>query len=810
MKNNLKWQNCLHVKDKNSSPENQTGQLKTPGKVLKFLPALFLMTATVGFYWPIISLKAVIWNDFIEQYVPFRIFATRALQESVFPFWNPYTFSGMPFFADIQTAVLYPLNLLLCLIPVHYSNPVPFEYQLLFHVFLCGLFMFYLACDFGLSRFSSTASALSIMFGGFTTAHIFHVTMIHALPWILLSTLTLRRTLERKSLKYAAFTGIILSLITFAGHPQLLLYTYYWLTMFLLFHLFTICRKSGFFKNGSVSLSLFILTIALGGGLSAVQLLPTQELRMESARPEMSYIDSNEGAFNPYRLVTMLVPNLYGSPREMSEQNPYWGFGNADVKPGPQYYWETALYTGVVSLFFAIIAVTVLSSAPILFLLIMLIITFLLAMGDTGFIYKLFYNILPGFRMFRDPARIGLFTMISISLLSAFGLSWFETIDKNQVKAKRRLIIASVVLSISACLIALLFQSGAFKGILEHYILKTSYFGIGQDDVTEYSKNIYNAAKINIWVFAIVVTWMAMLIILRLQRIISLTVFSFFLLALILGELFFYGYGYAESKSDPLNIYAPDDLTMYLQTESDKELFRINSRGTVPGTTQIGGASLLFRRNEGMVHKLCLLEGYNPLRLKRQILDAHPKLLDILNVKYKLTIDEIDRSLGIEQRTSMMPRAWMVYNYRVVSNEDSIISVIKDSAFDHRSSVVLEQEPTITLSGPPSIQPSVTINTFTFNRIQGITTTDKNGLMVISEIFYPSWIALVDGKQVPVYRADYALRAIPIPSGKHTFELVYKDKAFTRGLLITIFTVCVTLLIIIVPLHQLFSNRKVA
>ena len=51
--------------------------------------------------------------------------------------------------------------------------------------------------------------------------------------------------------------------------------------------------------------------------------------------------------------------------------------------------------------------------------------------------------------------------------------------------------------------------------------------------------------------------------------------------------------------------------------------------------------------------------------------------------------------------------------------------------------------------------------------------------MVFSEIYYPEWQAFVDDEEVPVGRADYVLRAINVPAGKHTVRLLFEPQSVT-------------------------------
>jgi uncharacterized membrane protein YfhO len=61
----------------------------------------------------------------------------------------------------------------------------------------------------------------------------------------------------------------------------------------------------------------------------------------------------------------------------------------------------------------------------------------------------------------------------------------------------------------------------------------------------------------------------------------------------------------------------------------------------------------------------------------------------------------------------------------------------------------------------------------------------KAGLAVFSEIYYPEWTAKIDGKEVPVLRANYVLRALEVPEGNHTIEFEIKLKSYENGNLIS-------------------------
>jgi uncharacterized membrane protein YfhO len=130
-----------------------------------------------------------------------------------------------------------------------------------------------------------------------------------------------------------------------------------------------------------------------------------------------------------------------------------------------------------------------------------------------------------------------------------------------------------------------------------------------------------------------------------------------------------------------------------------------------------------------------------------------------------------------------------------------------DSLFDYKKKVVLEETP---LFAPDTSTTGAnwncSITKYSLNAITMNVSTPKNGLLILSEIYFPAWKAMVDGKPVPLYLADYALRAIPIEKGNHEVSCYYSTEVFNKGLVLSVLSLLATLGFLI---GGILSKRKI-
>jgi uncharacterized membrane protein YfhO len=59
----------------------------------------------------------------------------------------------------------------------------------------------------------------------------------------------------------------------------------------------------------------------------------------------------------------------------------------------------------------------------------------------------------------------------------------------------------------------------------------------------------------------------------------------------------------------------------------------------------------------------------------------------------------------------------------------------------------------------------------------------RDGWVVLVDAYDPGWRATVDGRPVPLLRANAAFRAVAVPSGRHRIEMRYRPRAVVMGLI---------------------------
>jgi hypothetical protein len=147
--------------------------------------------------------------------------------------------------------------------------------------------------------------------------------------------------------------------------------------------------------------------------------------------------------------------------------------------------------------------------------------------------------------------------------------------------------------------------------------------------------------------------------------------------------------------------------------------------------------------------------------------------------KFSLAYDG-DPAVNVYRNSQVLPRFYVVHSAWPAADQEAAFDLIHRPKFDPATTVVVEggQE----MTGTPSGEDIVKVASYNLNDIALDVETTADGYLVMSEVFYPGWEAIVDGQAAPILRANYAFRAIFVQAGGHRVELRYRPMTWRVGL----------------------------
>lgn len=171
-------------------------------------------------------------------------------------------------------------------------------------------------------------------------------------------------------------------------------------------------------------------------------------------------------------------------------------------------------------------------------------------------------------------------------------------------------------------------------------------------------------------------------------------------------------------------------------------------------------------------------------------------MLDLLNTRYVVARGQLpgydvvyrdeQTGLAVLENPDVLPRAFFVDRVEVAETAEATWARLQSPDFDPARTAILP-EPVDFETTPldTASTTSVELQSYTPDEIVWRVQTDAPRLLVVSEVYYPAgWEATLDGEAVPIYRADYLLRAVPIPAGEHTLVMRFDPQSHETGVLV--------------------------
>jgi hypothetical protein len=741
------------------------------------LAAGLFVLAWLAFSWPWLSGSVTVPWDAKAHFLPQVQFMAASFARGESPFWNPYVFAGSPQIADPQSMIFSPPMLLLALI-----DSAPGSWAIDTTVLLCvlaaGLGVLLMFRDLGWHPAGGLIAALGFSFGAAMAWRLQHFNQVLSLAYLPFALLFLRRALVRSSAAYGLMAGIVAGFIV-DGRDQVALLETYLLSGYVLAHWLSAERLPK-----AMLASAKPLLAGAAGGL-AVALVPvalTILLAEQSNRPEIDYLSAGKGSLHPALLITAVIPHLFGAAGDMDG---YWG--------PPSFAWSGTglfiaqnvgqLYIGSVPLLMLVAGASrgVLWHKDIRFFTICAIFALLYALGWYTPAFRVMYEVLPGVSFYRRPADavflIGGLAALLAGYVTHRAFSWTLPAPRLwQCQIEAAILVSAFIVGL-----ALAFHFVRIESAESALIMAAGWFLAG-------------AAAIG------AANWLK-----PIRPLLALAVLGGVTAAdLAVNNGPNGASGLPPSIADMLEPDTRNETVALLkrkvaETRSDTRRDRV----------ELAGLGFHWP-NASLSHSLEQTLGYNPVRLEiyteatgAQDTAGLPEqrtfsplfwsyrstMADLLGLRFIATgvpIEEIDKSLkpGDMRLIARTPDGFVYENPRALPRvlfAPNAVSadfqrMLKNGgwpAVDPARSVLLENVASASERAPGTARILSYRNTEVVIEAQ----SPAGGYVVLNDVWFPWWMAEVDGRKVPLLRANVIFRAVEVPPGRHTVRMTFRPFA---------------------------------
>jgi hypothetical protein len=696
--------------------------------------AALLFVIVAGYYWKLTLTRQFDWmsgNDLAEQVLPWFTVQAREWHAGHFPLWDPYLWAGQPLLGQGVTGAAYPLNWILFLVPAENGHIVGWAltwYFVVIHL-MAAAFCYLFCRSLGRSRSASLAGGLVFSFCGFLGNTAWPV-MMNGAVWIpLVFLFQLRASRGPRAAANAALSGMFLGIAFLSGHHQIPIFTgLAWMGVWI----YLLTKDRRLFAPAAVAL----LFTGLSG---AMQTLPAYEYGRLARR----WVSAPEA-------VTWNQPVPY-SVHAHFDLKAFSLFGI--VFPDVKAHFDPFL--GVVALSLALFAVASLwRDTRVRLLATVALGVVLYALGHNSVFQGALYGLIPGLEKARSASAAMVLFQFAAAALAAFGIDEIST----SWTARGTWILAGF---------------GGLTLLLAEAALFANHLTFPVDD------RVILTAFIALGAAALFAAWR--------RQAVTGTQARVLLLLLLLFELGNTGQYSLPDRSDRNQmqwmdrILANADVADYLRKQ--------------PGfqRAEVGGDA--FKPNWGSYHGV-EMHGGQTASVTNSLLESEFFGLDgrrMWGVAYTIaTAPQPDAGNEVFSGASGMkvyrrdafPRVWAVHELvRVPDIKEGNILVGQDPGSFRRKAHMEGAPPRVQTCDAPD---KVELVEHAPNYLSIRADMACDGMVILSDNFYPGWRARVDHRPAGIYQVNGAMRGVAVPGGKHNITMRYRPVSVYLGAALTL------------------------
>src|ERR1044071_4039643 len=702
----------------------------------------------------LVGVRGFFFRDFGFFSYPLAYYHRQSFWRGEVPLWNPLSNCGIPFLAQWNTVTLYPGSLFYLFLPMPWSLGM----FCLLHQVLAGLGMYFLARRWTGNRLAASVAGLAFAFNGLTLNSLMWPSTMAALgwmPWVMHSVEPACKFGGRKMVT-AATLGAMQML---SGGPEIILFTWGLLAALSALELMQDRPPQ------VTRLRRFVLLIVSVAGICAVQLLPFLDLFKNSHRSGADV--SSESSMPPWGWANYLVPLFHC----------YRSSAGVFFQDGQR--WTSSYYLGAGILAMAGLALFVAKHWRVRLLACAAVFGLIMALGDAGFLYPRLRHILPVVGAMNFPVKFTLLVTFVAPLLAAIALGNLAGASRERKESIARCAggigLALVVLVGLIALISFIhpLEEGEWSAVWPNALVRAVILLLTLFALREITREPGLRKREMLGAGLLFLLWIdiythappqnptvtprvyendlqpvrkldpiprpgetrAMVSLVAIQK------FSFHLL------------------SDPVAGYIGPRLGLH----DDCNLLE-----NIP---KVDGFFALHLREETEVRRRLYWETNSPLE----------RIEDYLGVS-EVTAE--GKFFEWTARTNYLPMSTAGQKPVFTDSTGSLVH-LADPGFDPREVVFLQEEARLFLSANSRTPARILDSRVTAHKVELRVVAPAPSVVVLSQSFYPSWRAEVDGRPARLWRANHAFQAVEVPAGTHDVRLIYRDNFFQWGALVS-------------------------
>jgi hypothetical protein len=737
------------------------------------------------------------WDSKNHFYPMLRYLAT-ALEHGELPLWNPYHFSGHPSVADPQSLLFTPTMLLFGWLVPSPSMQL-FDVVIYAHLLPGAFAILALFRRRGWAASGGVIAAFVYILGGSASARLQHTGMIFSYGYFPLALYLLEVALARRSYAYGLAFAAIAALMT-VGRDQVAFLSGLTLIGYAAYAAATAERPLVFVRQRVVLLATMAV---VGAALLAIPTILTMQLLATSTRPGFGYGVAVMGSLPPASLATILFGDVFGSLRWTYD---YWGPDWHTLAEGTSTDRATNyLFAGTlpaVLLLWHGVAGRRLFAREFRFFLIFGVAALVYALGRYTPLFAPVFDYLPGVKLYRRPADATFLINVALAFAAGYLVHRYVVAGAPRLVSRRIVAIAFVGLASAAAVGAVAY--GITYAVRAHQLpVAAREMALG----------------------IVLASGAAWLLVRGTAASAQRAAVAAVLVAVTGGELIWRNAA-SSLNAEPQERYAvfqnlPPEQLQGLNILKD-ELAARHAKGERPRVEILGLGGAW--QNASMVLGLEDTVGYNPLRLADYEKAVGPgenavdmnlrtfpalfrgykcRLAGLLGLEYLVLDRPAERlprhfprvndakllygsgQMWIYRLAPAMPRAYVASRLVRVDSE-AVLSQDELPEFERASEALIDEGAVEDVKAdlgqhagaePGTEEPvrsSARVTRYERNAVALDVETNHAGLLVLHDIYYPGWVAIVDGEARPILRANLLFRGVEVGPGRHRVEFRFR------------------------------------